>query len=155
LLYGVQLLVHEDFELFEEGIPGHASVGGPVRVLQRFLRDNGFSFEAEGDVTRIHVDGVLVEVRDEPSIGLAVLASLPLPYGFSDVDFHVRAALSFTLLLAMLGRPVSYDVDSSLEGYPVLRARIVFEDAETLVSSLIRVLSEFKGRLLELFRSSS
>ncbi len=146
---------HEDFEFFEEGIPGHGSVGGPLRVLQRFLRDNGFSFEAEGDVTRIHVDGALVEVRDEPGVGLAILASLPLPYGPSDAGFHARAALVFTSVVAMLGRPVIYDVDSSLEGYPILRARIVFEDVEDLVSSLIRVLSELRSSLLNILKSHS
>jgi hypothetical protein len=139
---------------FEEGIPGHGSVGGPLRVLQRFLRDNGFSFEAEGDVTRVHVGGALVEVRDEPGIGLAILASLPLPYGSSDVSFHVRASIAFSSIVAMLGRPVSYEVDSSIEGYPILRARIVFNDVEDLVSSLMRALSESR-RLFEEFRSHS
>lgn len=133
-----------DHEDFEEGIPGHASTREQLKMLQRFLRDKGFIFEAEGDVTRIHLDGAIIEVRDEPGLGLVILASLPLPYGGGDVSYYVEAARAYTFILSSLGRPVSYDVDSSLEEYPMLRARVTFSDVEHLVSSLMRALIEFR-----------
>ena len=131
-------------EDWEEGIPGHASFVGPLRVLQRFLRDGGFQFEAEGDVTRIHLHGAIIEVSDEPGVGLVVSASLPLPYGGGDVRYFAEAAQAFSSILVLLGRPVSYYVDSSLEEYPILRARVIFEDVESLVSSLVNALSKLK-----------
>lgn len=132
-------------EDWEEGIPGHASHEEPLRVLQRFLRDEGFQFEAEGDVTRIHLHGAIIEVSDEPGVGLVVSASLPLPYGGGDAKYFAEAAKAFSSILALLGRPVDYYVDSSLEEYPILRARVIFEDVESLVSSLVSALSELKG----------
>jgi len=132
-----------------EGIPGHASFSEPLKRLQVFLRDNGFVFEAEGDVTRIHVEGAIVEVRDEPGVGLAILASLPLPYGGGDAEYYAEAARVFTSILAMLGRPVSYEVDASLGEYPMLRARVLFGDVEELVESLVNALSRLKSGALK------
>ncbi|MCX8196226.1 MAG: hypothetical protein N3F67_04030 [Acidilobaceae archaeon] len=131
--------MHGDHEV---GIPGHASHKRQLLRLQRALKELGFSFEAEGDVTRIHVNGALVEVRDEPGIGLALLLNASLPYRCSkDCDSSLAA---FASVLSYLSREVEYELDQSIPEYPMLRARVIFGSVEELVESLISALERLR-----------
>lgn len=126
------------------GIPGHASHNRHLLRLQRALKELGYSYEAEGDVTRVHVEGALVEVRDEPGIGLALLLTAALPY--SCREDCASSIVPFSFLLSSMGREVEYELDKSIPGYPMLRARVVFENTESLVETLIKSLDEFRKK---------
>ena len=70
--------VHGDDEL---GIPGHASHRGEIKRIQELAGELGLSYEAEGDMTRIALGDLLVEVRDEPGGEgvIQVMAVMPEP----------------------------------------------------------------------------
>ncbi|BAA79354.2 hypothetical protein APE_0399.1 [Aeropyrum pernix K1] len=123
----------------EEGIPGHAG-RGVSGAFQRRLSEMGCQFEAEGDVTRIHVAGGLVEVKDEPGVGPIVEASIPLPVDPSTVGESLEGMKALLGLMTMLGRPLSYQLDDSLPGFPILRVKAVFETLEDAYSSLTAAL---------------
>ncbi|MEN2999252.1 MAG: hypothetical protein ABDH61_01565 [Acidilobaceae archaeon] len=126
------------------GIPGHASHNRHLLRLQRALKELGYSYEAEGDVTRIHLEGSLVEVRDEPGIGLALLLTAALPYKCE--DDCASSVVSFSTLLSMMKKEAEYELDRSIPGYPMLRARVVFENVGDLVETLIKSLDEFRKK---------
>ncbi len=124
-------------------VPGHVSWRRPVESFQKSLKELGVSFEAEGDVTRIHVDGVVIEVSWDSGIGV-IQATLPLPCDGGDADYYVRAFKAFAFILASLnGVSFEYDLDLSIPGYPMLRARSSFSSFEVLASFLVKVLGSY------------
>ncbi|BAN89758.1 hypothetical protein [Aeropyrum camini] len=125
--------MHEGFG--EEGIPGHAGRGVPG-AFQRRLSEMGCQFEAEGDVTRIHLAGGVVEVKDEPGVGPIVEASIPLPVDPSTVGESLEGMRALLGLMTMLGRPLSYQLDDSLPQFPILRVKAVFETLEDAYEAL-------------------
>ncbi len=131
----------------EEGIPGHAAKSRWAHRLQRSLLGLGAPFEAEGEATRIRLaEGVYAEVR-EASEGYSVSLTLPLPGGEpGEAEYYVEAFRAAAAFLASLGAEPRYEVDSSLPGYPMLRALAEFADPESLVESVLRAVRAALGR---------
>ncbi len=131
----------------EAGIPGHAGHTSAAKLLQSALKNLGIRFEAEGDMTRIMLDGAIVEVRDEPGGGFIVLATLPLPAEPSDDIQSYKEALSIVLDLFMkLKGRIRYEIDSSLQDYPMLRMYIIYDDLYQLAEDLVEALEVMLGR---------
>ncbi|MCE4603232.1 MAG: hypothetical protein F7C08_03095 [Desulfurococcales archaeon] len=130
----------------ELGISGHASHVEQVREFQRTLSMLGLRYEAEGDTTRIHMDGLLVEVKDLPGGGVVIEAMLPLPASTGDdPGFYSSSAERLFKLMREMGEGlgVEYSIDEAAPGYPVLRATIRvggLEEAYTLLDSALRSL---------------
>lgn len=128
----------------EMGISGHASHVEPVREFQRTLSMLGLRYEAEGDTTRIHLDGIVVEVKDLPGEGVAIEAIVPLPSGTGEEPgFYAESLGTLLRLLKEMGPGlgVEYSVDEAAPGYPVLRATIRvggLEEAYRLLDSTLR-----------------
>ncbi|MEB3774860.1 MAG: hypothetical protein GSR86_08045 [Desulfurococcales archaeon] len=135
--------MHGDEEL---GIPGHASHREEVRELQRLLSMLGVRYEAEGDVTRIHIDGLVVEVKDEPGRGVIIEEIIPLPGASGeDPEYYIQAFKAGMEIIAGAGEgfTVSYSVDEAAPGYPVLRATLNvggLDDAYRLLRSILESL---------------
>ena len=129
----------------ELGIPGHAAHGGFARKLQSFLKAEGFRYEAEGDVTRIHLNGLILEVKDEPGRGVILMASLSLPTEAGQAA--LEAIAGFQKLFRVLGTlsgEIEYELDKSLPGYPMLRVVVAYANVESLVNDLIEALKLIK-----------
>jgi hypothetical protein len=124
------------------GIPGHAAAGGPSERLQKFLASRGASFEAEGDTTRIHFNGWILEVRDEPGGGFSAIITLGLPEESPSKEAARAACEAFSLAMAIGGR-ARYELDESLPGYPMLRIVVSRSDLSGLVDDLLRVLERY------------
>lgn len=123
----------------ENGIPGHASKKPWALRLQKWLRDRGAIFEAEGETTRIHVaNGVVVEVSRHDEVYEATIGVL-LPETISD-DYLVDAITIAFKLALLLGEKLRYELDTSLEGYPRLYITASFEDPDALVEKLTQAL---------------
>lgn len=120
----------------EHGIPGHAGKGAS-NTFQRRLAELGCRFEAEGDVTRLHLGSGLVEVKDEPGTGPIVEASIPLPVDEDGIGESIEAFKNIMFVMTSVGRPLSYMLDDSLPGMPILRVKAVFETLEDAYSSLM------------------
>ena len=71
----------------ELGIPGHASHKDEIKRVQELAGELGLSYEAEGDMTRIALGDLLIEVRDEPGGEgvIQVMAVMPEPGSAHDV----------------------------------------------------------------------
>ncbi len=131
----------------EHGIPGHAGKGSAL-ALQRLLKNLGCRFEAEGDMVRIHLGDSLLEVKDEPGEGLILEASItlieeaPIKEGsLLEVLGGVYKALKL-FYQAAAGAKISYELDTSIPGYPILRARIRVERYDELTLRLSEALSK-------------
>lgn len=131
----------------EHGVPGHGGGADWAKRLQSFLREKGFSFEAEGEAIRIHVGLLGVEVVEHGD-GYAVVVTAPLPASSSDAgDEETARALRDALsVLAGLGADeISYEVEEDVPGYPVLRATVAYGDPGRLAESLEKALSRLAG----------
>ncbi len=127
-------------ELPEEGIPGHAAKEEWAWILQRRLREAGVRYEAEGSATRIALEGGAVVEVVEHGEGYAVAATIPLPSGGDPESVEpVAAALR---VMALLGVELSYELDESLPGYPMLRVTAAFGDPYTLAERLLESIRE-------------
>lgn len=127
----------------ELGIPGHASHSDAIKRFQRFLRTHGYSFEAEGDMTRIHIDGALVELTEEPARGYVLMITIPLPRGGEPEAEIYRPLRALAFFVSNLGASVSYELDTGIPDYPLLRAKVFFTDLETLLNALYDVLEKY------------
>lgn len=123
----------------DEGIPGHAGKGVSL-VFQKKLAEMSCRFEAEGDITRIHVSGAIVEVKDEPGQGPVVEASLQLASDSLGVGETIEGFKHALLLLSQLGRPMEYDLDKGIPGFYILRILVRFEGLEDAYDALIQAL---------------
>jgi len=129
----------------EFGIPGHAGKSSAARLLQKRLRELGVSFEAEGEVTRVHVGGIIVEAKDDPDLGLIVQVEAPLPGGGEDPEEAAATLASFArAVLAAGGRP-RYEVEEVVEGYPTIIAVIPVEDQLEQAEAVLRIVEEVGG----------
>ncbi len=143
---GVSGAVAEDME---HGIPGHASKKEWANRLQRWLKERGVSFEAEGEATRIHLDsGVYVEVAESlEGSGYDLVVTVPLPgTGEEAGEDTIRAIRDAFELLHLVGGGLRYELDNSIPEYPSLRIMRGFEDPEELVEKLIGALERFLNR---------
>ncbi|MEB3780142.1 MAG: hypothetical protein GSR85_07925 [Desulfurococcales archaeon] len=122
----------------ELGIPGHAGHSSAAKLLQSALKDLGVRFEAEGDMTRIMLDGAVIEVRDEPGGGYIVLATLSLPAEAGEDPGEYIEAFSRVLgvFMRLRGR-IRYELDSSLQDYPMLRIYVIYDDLYQLAEDLV------------------
>jgi hypothetical protein len=131
----------------EEEVPGHGSRKEWAKRIQSFLKEKGVSFEAEGEAVRIHVDGFTVEVMEAPGgEGYAIAITVPLPGSSSEAsDEEVRRTVSEALRLAgLLGaEELSYELDTSIPGYPSMRIMVVYKEPEKLADTLIKALEEY------------
>jgi hypothetical protein len=132
----------------EAGIPGHAG-RGVAGELQRSLKNLGCRFEAEGDMVRIHVGSAVVELKDEPERGAVIEAVIPLleeaPLREEEISEAVEDAAKAARILykAARGLRVEYELDTSLPGYPMLRARCFPESYRAAAERLLdAVMSE-------------
>ena len=68
-------------------IPGHASHREEIKRIQELAGELGLSYEAEGDMTRVALGDLLVEVRDEPGGNgvIQVMTVMPEPGSASSV----------------------------------------------------------------------
>ena len=136
--------MHGDEEL---GIPGHASHREYVREFQRTLLMLGLRYEAEGDTTRIHLDSLVVEVKDLPGGGVVIEGIIPLPPATGeDPSYYTSAFEKATRLLQEMGEglKVSYTLDEAAPGYPVLRATVNvggLAEAYTLLEAALRAMA--------------
>ncbi len=122
----------------ELGIPGHAGHSSAAKLLQSALKDLGVRFEAEGDMTRIMLDGAVIEVRDEPGGGYIVLATLSLPAEAGEDPGEYIGAFSrvLSVFMRLRGR-IRYELDSSLQDYPMLRIYVIYDDLYQLAEDLV------------------
>jgi hypothetical protein len=133
-----------------EGIPGHVAEEGWSKSLQEWLKECNFSFEAEGEATRINIDGVLVEVAEaSQGEGYDIVISVQLPSqgsseSASDAELVARA-IELAVKVAE-NRRIRYDLDDSLPDYPMLRAIINFKDPWDLVDAVYKALQNECGR---------
>lgn len=102
-------------------------------MLQERLRELGASFEAEGEATRIHIGGVVVEVKRDPELGDILQVQLFLPVPGDDVGEYVRDFRIASRIITGLGGVVSYVAEEAAPGYPVLRAIVPYSGAWMLV----------------------
>ncbi|MEB3859614.1 MAG: hypothetical protein LRS43_00220 [Desulfurococcales archaeon] len=123
-------------------MPGHAAPGGPSKRLQKFLASRGASFEAEGDTTRVHFNGWILEVRDEPGGGFSAIITLSLADEGPSRDTARAACEAFSLAMALKGG-IRYEVDESLPGYPMLRIIVSRHSLDMLVEDLMRALEKY------------
>ena len=125
----------------EAAIPGHASEKDWARRLQSWLGRRGFSFEAEGEATRIRLEnGVYVEVSEASGgDGFEVVVTVPLPVTAEEASMaeSVREGLGIAL---SLGVRLRYELDDSMPDYPLLRVIAPYRDPYKLVDKLIEVL---------------
>ena len=138
--------MHE-WEEEPHGVPGHVSGTRVVRWFQELLKNLGCRFEAEGDVTRIHLESSLIEVKDEPGRGVIVEASLQLPPSTGEeLDFYVNGIRLALGILSSLspGRSVSYSLDDSIPDYPFLRAIVSYNDLNEAYTDLARALDQLR-----------
>jgi hypothetical protein len=131
-------------EFPEEGIPGHASSEEWAWRLQRRLRELGVSFEAEGSATRITLPGGAIVEVVEAGEGYGLAATIPLPGG-GDPE-AADAAWEALRLMASLGVELSYELDTSLPGYPMLRVTAAFRDPHALSEKLLSALQALQSR---------
>ena len=135
--------------LFEEevGLPGHPSKKEWAKKLQRFLKENGFSFDAEGEATLVNLGEVTIEVG-ESNGKYAVTVSVPLPGAGEDDDpDHYSEAFrkAITVMLG-IGGSLEYQLDTSLPDYPTLYITRKFDDPEELVDKFISALRKIGPR---------
>ncbi len=123
-------------------IPGHAALEGPARRLQKFLASRGASFEAEGATTRVHFEGWILEVRDEPGGGFSAVVTINVS-GTSPSEEARRALCEAATVALSIRGEVRYEIDESLPGYPMLRIVVVQESFEQLIEDVIRVLDKY------------
>ena len=129
------------------GVPGHVSATRVVRWFQELLRNLGCRFEAEGDVTRIHLESSLVEVKDEPGRGVIIEASIQLPSSTGEEsDFYINGIRLVLGIFSSLspGRSVSYSLDDSIPGYPFLRVVVGYNDLNEAYTDLARALERLR-----------
>lgn len=125
------------------GIPGHVSGKEAARWFQKLVRDLGCRFEAEGDVTRIHLESSIVEVKDDPERGVILEATIQLPPSTGeDPRFYADGAGLALELVSRLspGREVSYSLDESIPGYPFLRLVVGYDSLGEAYNDLARAL---------------
>jgi hypothetical protein len=133
----------------EEGIPGHAGKTEWSNSLQRWLRECGIKFEAEGEATRASVNGVTIEVAEGiSSEGYDIVVSITMPTVGSDL---VREAENVLKALTIAGKiagkkEVKYELDSSLPSYPILYITVSFKDPWRLVESFKNGIREYCTR---------
>ncbi|MEB3789146.1 MAG: hypothetical protein GSR72_04560 [Desulfurococcales archaeon] len=129
----------------ETGIPGHASKNPSMHRLQRLLGELGLNYEAEGDVVRIHYEGVVIELSD---YGDEIQVQVELVPEHSDiVERDALMFYVFGLASSMLGVE-EYGVDS-VAGYSMLWASKRYSSLEEAVGELeelVRFLVEAVGR---------
>ena len=123
-------------------IPGHAASEGPAHKLQKFLASRGASFEAEGDTTRVHFNGWVLEVRDEPGGRFSALITINVPDTGPSEEARRAICEAFNVALSIKGR-VTYEVEEYLPGYTMLRIAVTQESFESLVDDLIKVLDKY------------
>ncbi len=128
------------------GIPGHAGKSEWSKRLQEWLRDCGFRYEAEGEATRIMVDGVLVQVAEGEGEGYSVIVSAPLPsHGGSEAE-AADACAALRLAARIAGEEsIKYEIDDSLPSYPMLYIIIGFSDPWSLAQALVDALRDRCG----------
>lgn len=125
------------------GIPGHVGKSEWSKRLQEWLRDCGLRYEAEGEATRIMVDGVLVQVAEGEEGGYSVIVSAPLPSrGASDAEV-ADACNALRLAARIAGEEgIKYEIDDSLPSYPMLYIIIGFSDPWSLAQAIVDALSD-------------
>ncbi len=120
-----------------------------AKELTGWLRQRGFSFEAEGEAIRVHLDnGIIVEVvESRKGRGYDVVVTVPLP-GNSDeaLDEASQKAIvdAYKILGGLSVDEIRYEVDDSMPEYPSLRVYAVgFSDPTYMAKKLVETLSEF------------
>ncbi len=124
-------------------------MGEWAKELTEWLRQRGFSFEAEGEAIRVHLDnGIIVEVvESRRGQGYDVVVTVPLP-GNSDEALDEASQKAIVDAYQILGRlsvdEVSYEVDDSMPEYPSLRVYAVgFSDPTHMARKIVDALSGF------------
>jgi len=129
----------------EHGIPGHAAKSAAARLLQERLRQLGVSFEAEGDTTRVHVSGVIVEAKDDPELGLVVQVQAPLPRPGDDPGDAAAALAAFARAVAVAPGEARYAVEEPVPGYPSIVAVIPVPGQVEQAEAVLRIVEELAG----------
>ena len=127
------------------GIPGHVGGEGPSRRLQETLKALGISFEAEGEVTRIHLGEAIVEVKDDPEHGYITQIQVPLPVPGDDPSGALEAFRVLAVILSSLEGEVHYSVEEIVPGYPSLIGFVSYRDRTRQVEELLLALYRYLG----------
>ncbi len=123
------------------GVPGHGSKEGPAKMLQEELRRLGISYEAEGETTRIHIHGAIVEAKDDPDRGYIVQVQTPLPTPGEDPGSMVEAYRVLATVVSGSSRDPEYGVEEPVPGYPSLVTVMAYGgDLDGLVRELLSAL---------------
>lgn len=129
----------------EHGIPGHAGKTGPARLLQHALKELGVSFEAEGETTRIHLAGTIIEVKEDPDLGRITQVSAPLPAPGDDPEDATKPLRVLAVLVTFLRGEPRYVAEEAAPGYYTLHAMIPYQDpyqqAEDLLEAVRRIIT--------------
>ena len=126
----------------ELGIPGHASHKDEIKRVQELAGELGLSYEAEGDMTRIALGDLLVEVRDEPGGEgvIQVMAVMPEPGSARSVLCSMARVID-----AVRGyERFEYSLES-IAGYSTLSFTAYYTDifeAYRNIEPVLRVLAE-------------
>lgn len=129
----------------EHGIPGHAGKSAAARLLQARLRELGVSFEAEGDTTRVHIAGLIVEAKDDPEEGLIVQVQAPLPGEGDDPEEAAGTLAAFARAVLTAGGRPRYTVEELMEGYASIVAVIPVGGAMEQAEAVARIVEELRA----------
>jgi len=130
-------------EDLEHGIPGHASKKEWANRLQRWLREHGFSFEAEGEAVRIHLPGgAYVEITEaqDGGEGFEVAITVPLAGTGEEAEEAAKAFQEAMTVAKGLGGELRYELDTSIPEYPSLKVARAFTDPEEMATRLMEAL---------------
>jgi len=131
----------------EHGIPGHAGKSGPAAMLQRALVELGVSFEAEGETTRIHLEGAIIEVKDDPELGRITQVSVPLPSPGEEPDVTAPPLEVLAVVMSFLRGRVKYVAEEAAPGYYTLHAMVPYRDPYQQAEDLLYALRAVTGQL--------
>jgi len=123
-----------------EGVPGHVSISGSIRKLQLLLKRFNVSYEAENEVTRIHLNGSIMEIYPEDS-HVIVSISIPLPSENDSLEYLEYFSKGYEAVIKFIlqtKRGIKYQLDTSLPANPSLFAILKYDSIDDIIKDLER-----------------
>ncbi len=131
-------------DIMEEGVPGHISTSSSIRKLQLLLKRFDISYEAENEVTRIHLNGSIIEIYPENS-HVMVSLSIPLPSENDSLEYLEYFSKAYEVVLRFIlqtKKAIRYQLDTSLPVNPSLYVFVEYDNFENIIKDLERFLEK-------------